>query len=303
MYLNSGVTAQKEMRGQCIRLNGDAPSMENVLDRRTTELEPSPDDVILPSQDDVFCLHMSQSQSSVVASQPRSQPDGKIATFNAEPRDVMHWERNVENAVSLLGNKGNVPNAITSPTTGDDLIDNLTSRVNERNLGNIETSPTTNENMTPKPNERDKVNTIPSLTNMETLNDIKTSTDNEDNRLNNVTCRNKKIAGGNVTPPYSRLSDTILVQTPLGHPSNTVHHRDIPETDTDEGDYSIVRFLCTPYFGYCKSRQVYSVKVSSIRLVLEMHEKYCNSDLPPLNYYILTIPLLDMTVLNHPTHL
>ena len=46
--------------------------------------------------------------------------------------------------------------------------------------------------------------------------------------------------GKNITPPCVTLSNTLLKQTPIGHPSTTGHHEDIGGNKTDTGtDFSM----------------------------------------------------------------
>jgi hypothetical protein len=77
-----------------------------ILESSSDKLEPSPaDDVVLPSQDDVFCLYLTQSQIS--RSQPQSQPDRLTSLVNMETQDTANKERNVDNENLPSQNRSN----------------------------------------------------------------------------------------------------------------------------------------------------------------------------------------------------
>ncbi|CAB4017540.1 Hypothetical predicted protein, partial [Paramuricea clavata] len=146
-----GITAEKPIQEKDSCHGDDRSTMGNILEPPTDKLEPSPaDDVILSSQDDVFCLHLTQSQASTTASQARSQPDRLTSLLDIETRGT---------------------------------------------------------------------------------------TDKEGNTVNNITPHSKegKIVN-TVTLPCATSSNTILVQTPAGHPSTTGHHRDITGNQTNTGN-------------------------------------------------------------------
>ena len=150
-YFFVGVTAEKPIQEKDSCHGDDRSTMGNILEPPTDKLEPSPtDDVILSSQDDVFCLHLTQSQASTTASQARSQPDRLTSLLDIETRGTTDKEGNTVNNITPPAKEGKILNA--------------------------------------------------------------------------------------VTPPWVTLSNTILAQTPTGHPSTTGHHRDITGNQTNTGN-------------------------------------------------------------------
>lgn len=132
-----GVAVERETTEQQSRHSDYRLTLEKPYESSQERRDPSPtDEVISPSQEDLLCLHLTQSQVSSSPSQRRSQQEKQ-----------------------------------TSPL----IMDRLRQREKER------------------------------------------------------------ITVCDVTPPLVKLSDTVLVPTPLGHPSTTGHHQDITERQTVAG--------------------------------------------------------------------
>lgn len=134
MLFPTGVRRRQAMPGDVehSRQDDDVAVIENIETRESAEekLESSPNGYVLPSQDDEFLLHLTQSQSSTVASQARSQTDRQTSLIDIDTRETKDMKEHA------------------------DIVQNI-------------------------------------------------------------------------TPPLVTMSNTILPQTPLGHPSTTSHHEDI----------------------------------------------------------------------------
>ncbi len=118
-HSSEGVIAENPVQGKHSCHDDDRSTVKGILESPTDKLEPSlTEDVILPSQEDVFCLHLTQSQSSTTASQARSQPNNTPG--------VAEKQRNMVNNVPPPVNEGSVVNNVTLPVKERNIVNNVT---------------------------------------------------------------------------------------------------------------------------------------------------------------------------------
>jgi hypothetical protein len=114
-YFFVGVTAEKPIQEKNSCHGDDRSTMGNILEPPTDKLSSPTDDVILSSQDDVFCLHLTQSQASTTASQTRSQPDRLTSLLNIEAQGTTDKEGNTVNNITPPAKEGKIVNTVTPP--------------------------------------------------------------------------------------------------------------------------------------------------------------------------------------------